>query len=91
VQFRTRTQQPSASEPANASSIGMTFITFLFLSKDHYPHWHLPLIWHLQKKYWWIILWKPLLLSMQVHQGLNHLLLKWRSYLHQGPSHPLLK
>jgi hypothetical protein len=31
VQFQTRTQQPSASEPANASSIGMTFITFLSL------------------------------------------------------------
>jgi hypothetical protein len=28
---------------------------------------------------------------MQVHQGLNHLLLKWRFYLHQGPSRPLLK
>jgi hypothetical protein len=52
VQFQTRTQQPSASESANASSIGMTFITFLFSSKDHYPHWHLPLIWHLKKKYW---------------------------------------
>jgi hypothetical protein len=56
VQFQTRTQQPSASEPVNASSIGMTFITFLFSSKDHNPHWHLPLIWHLQKKYWWITL-----------------------------------
>jgi hypothetical protein len=30
VQFQTRTQQPSASEPANASSIGMAFITLLF-------------------------------------------------------------
>jgi hypothetical protein len=30
VQFQTRTQQPSALEPANASSIGMTFITLLF-------------------------------------------------------------
>jgi hypothetical protein len=30
VQFQTRTQQLSASEPANASSIGMTFITLLF-------------------------------------------------------------
>jgi hypothetical protein len=28
VQFQTKTQQPLASEPANASSIGMTFITF---------------------------------------------------------------
>jgi hypothetical protein len=56
VQFQTRTQQPSASEPVNASSIGMTFITFLFSSKDHYPHWHLPLTWHLQKKYWWVTL-----------------------------------
>jgi hypothetical protein len=28
VQFQTRIQQPSASEPANASSTGMTFITF---------------------------------------------------------------
>jgi hypothetical protein len=26
VQFQTRTQQPSASGPANASSIGMTFL-----------------------------------------------------------------
>jgi hypothetical protein len=30
VQFQARTKQPSASEPANASSIGMTFITLLF-------------------------------------------------------------
>jgi hypothetical protein len=30
VQFQTRTQQPSASEPTNASSICMTFITFFF-------------------------------------------------------------
>jgi hypothetical protein len=28
VQLQTRTQQPSASEPANAPSTGMTFITF---------------------------------------------------------------
>jgi hypothetical protein len=28
VQFQTRIQQPSASKPANASSTGMTFITF---------------------------------------------------------------
>jgi hypothetical protein len=28
VQFQTRIQQPSASEPANASSNGMIFITF---------------------------------------------------------------
>jgi hypothetical protein len=75
VQFQTRTQQPSASEPANASSIGMTFITS-FSFKDHYLHWHLLFIWHLQKKYWWTILWKPPLLNTQVHQGLNHLLLK---------------
>jgi hypothetical protein len=27
VQFQTRIQQPSASEPANAPSTGMTFIT----------------------------------------------------------------
>jgi hypothetical protein len=27
VKFQTRIQQPSASEPANASSTGMTFIT----------------------------------------------------------------
>jgi hypothetical protein len=53
----------------------MTFITFFFF-KDHYLHWHLLFIWHLQKKYWWTILWKPLSLSIQVHQGLNHLLLK---------------
>jgi hypothetical protein len=33
VQFQTRTQQLSASEPANASSIGMTFITLLLSSK----------------------------------------------------------
>jgi hypothetical protein len=50
VQFQARTQQPSASEPANAPSIGITFITLLFL-KDQYLHWHLPLIWHLQKKH----------------------------------------
>jgi hypothetical protein len=30
VRFQARTQQPSASEPANASSVGMTFITLLF-------------------------------------------------------------
>jgi hypothetical protein len=75
VQFQTRALQPSASEPANASSIGMTFITS-FPFKDHCLHWHLVFIWHLQKKYWWTILWKPLLLSTQVHWGLNHLLLK---------------
>jgi hypothetical protein len=34
VQFQTRTQQPSVSEPANASSIGMTFITLLFLQRS---------------------------------------------------------
>jgi hypothetical protein len=34
VQFHTRTQQPSASEPGNASSIGMTFITLLFLQRS---------------------------------------------------------
>jgi hypothetical protein len=28
VQFQTRIQQPSASDAANASSTGMTFITF---------------------------------------------------------------
>jgi hypothetical protein len=28
VQFQTRAQQPSASEPANAPSVGMSFITF---------------------------------------------------------------
>jgi hypothetical protein len=28
VQFQARIQQPSASEPANASSTGMIFITF---------------------------------------------------------------
>jgi hypothetical protein len=31
VLFQTRAQQPPASESANASSVGMTFITFLFL------------------------------------------------------------
>jgi hypothetical protein len=30
VQFQTRTQQSSASEPANAPSTGMTFITLSF-------------------------------------------------------------
>jgi hypothetical protein len=40
VQFQTRIQQPSASEPANASSTGITFVTFFL--KDQ--HWHLPLI-----------------------------------------------
>jgi hypothetical protein len=34
VQFQTRTQQSSTSEPANASSIGMTSITFLFLQRS---------------------------------------------------------
>jgi hypothetical protein len=34
VQFQTRTQQPSVLEPANASSIGMTFITFPFLQRS---------------------------------------------------------
>jgi hypothetical protein len=48
VQFQTRTQQPSASKPANAPSTGMTFITFFL--KDQ--HWHLPLIWYSQKKHW---------------------------------------
>jgi hypothetical protein len=75
VQFQTRTQQPSASEFANASLAGMTFITFFFF-KDHYLHWHLLFIWHLQKKCWWTILWKLLPLNIQVYQGLNHLLLK---------------
>jgi hypothetical protein len=37
VQFQARNQQPSASEPANAPSIGMTFTTSLFL-KDQYLH-----------------------------------------------------
>jgi hypothetical protein len=38
--FQTRTQQPStASEPANAPSVGMTFTTLL-LRQDHYSHWH---------------------------------------------------
>jgi hypothetical protein len=46
VLFQTRTQQPSASESANASPVGMTFIT-LFFFKDHYLHWHLLLIGHL--------------------------------------------
>jgi hypothetical protein len=45
VHFQTRAQQPSASEPANTSSIGMTFITS-FSFKDHYLHWHLLFIWH---------------------------------------------
>jgi hypothetical protein len=40
VQFQARIQQPSASEPANAPSTGMSFITFYL--KDQ--HWHLPLI-----------------------------------------------
>jgi hypothetical protein len=46
VQFQTIAQQPSASELANASSIGMTFITS-FSFKDDYSHWHLSSIWHL--------------------------------------------
>jgi hypothetical protein len=70
VRFQTRTQQSSASEPANAPSTGMTFITFFL--KDQ--HWHSPLIWYLQKKQWWIILWTSLSLNMQVHQGLSYLL-----------------
>jgi hypothetical protein len=44
--FQTRTQQSSASEPANAPSTGMTF-TVLFLEDEH---WHLFSIWCLQKK-----------------------------------------
>jgi hypothetical protein len=47
VQFQTRAQQPSVSESANASPVGMTFITFFFF-KDYYWHWHLPFTWHLQ-------------------------------------------
>jgi hypothetical protein len=86
VQFQTRIQQPSASEPANASSTGMIFY-HLFL-KDQ--HWHLPLIWYSQKKHWWIILWISLFLIMQAQQELSHPL-KWRSHPHQGPSHPLLE
>jgi hypothetical protein len=38
--FQTRTQQSSASEPANAPSTGMTFVTPFF--KDQ--HWHSSLI-----------------------------------------------
>jgi hypothetical protein len=34
VKFQTRTQQPSASEPANASSNGMTFYHFFFLQRS---------------------------------------------------------
>jgi hypothetical protein len=60
MQFQTRNQQPSASEPANAPSTGMTFINFFL--KDQ--HWHLPLTWYLQKKHWWIILWMSLSLNM---------------------------
>jgi hypothetical protein len=33
VQFQTRTQQPSVSELANASPIGITFITLFFPQK----------------------------------------------------------
>jgi hypothetical protein len=35
VQFQTRIQQPPASEPANASSIGMSFITFSSKTNTH--------------------------------------------------------
>jgi hypothetical protein len=48
LQFQIRTQQPSvASESANAPPAGMTFTASF---KGHHLHWHLPFIWHLQKK-----------------------------------------
>jgi hypothetical protein len=57
--FRLEPSSHQCQSPPNASSIGMTFPFIIYFFRDHYPHWHLPLIWHLQKKYWWITLWKP--------------------------------
>jgi hypothetical protein len=69
VQFQTRIQQSSASEPANAPSTSMTFITLSF--KDQ--HWHSFLIWYFQRKQWWTILWMSQYFNKQVHPGLSHL------------------